>query len=121
MKLYRTTNGPLVERDGSYFLLPDMDWSGIFMLDDPAAALADRIVDAASIPAEEALLPSALLAPVDRQEVWAAGVTYFRSRDARMEEAKQAGGEDFYARVYDAERPELFMKATAHRVVGPGQ
>jgi 2-dehydro-3-deoxy-D-arabinonate dehydratase len=59
------------------------------------------------------------LAPIGNQEVWAAGVTYFRSRDARMEESKAAGGGDFYDRVYSAPRPELFFKATPHRVVGP--
>ena len=59
-------------------------------------------------------------APIGRQEVWAAGVTYRRSREARMEEAKDAGGGDFYAKVYEAERPELFFKAAAHRVVGTG-
>jgi len=61
-----------------------------------------------------------LLAPIGSQEVWAAGVTYHRSRDARMEESESAGGGDFYDRVYHAERPELFFKATPHRVVGPG-
>ena len=54
------------------------------------------------------------------QEVWAAGVTYYRSRSARIEESKDAGGGDFYDRVYAAERPELFFKATGRRVVGPG-
>jgi 2-dehydro-3-deoxy-D-arabinonate dehydratase len=57
--------------------------------------------------------------PIGTQEVWAAGVTYYRSREARMEESKPAGGGDFYDRVYDAERPELFFKASPHRVVGP--
>ena len=60
----------------------------------------------------------ALLAPISSQEVWAAGVTYLRSRAARMEEAKSAGGGNFYDRVYNAERPELFFKATPNRVVG---
>src|ERR1019366_1654275 len=59
-----------------------------------------------------------LLAPIGQQEVWAAGVTYFRSRGARIEESKDAGGGDFYDRVYSAERPELFFKATGRRVVG---
>ncbi|MDR3453460.1 MAG: fumarylacetoacetate hydrolase family protein, partial [Rhodoferax sp.] len=59
-------------------------------------------------------------APIESQEVWAAGVTYYRSRSARMEESKSAGGGDFYDRVYSAERPELFFKSTASRVVGPG-
>jgi 2-dehydro-3-deoxy-D-arabinonate dehydratase len=57
-----------------------------------------------------------LKAPIDRQEVWAAGVTYLRSRDARMEESRQR---DVYDRVYDADRPELFLKATPNRVSGP--
>jgi 2-dehydro-3-deoxy-D-arabinonate dehydratase len=58
-----------------------------------------------------------LIAPVESQEVWAAGVTYLRSREARMEETQTA---DIYARVYEAERPELFFKAAGWRVVGPG-
>jgi 2-dehydro-3-deoxy-D-arabinonate dehydratase len=62
-----------------------------------------------------------LLPPIGSQEVWAAGVTYLRSRDARMEEAKAAGGGDFYDKVYDAERPELFFKALPHRVAGHKQ
>jgi 2-dehydro-3-deoxy-D-arabinonate dehydratase len=62
-----------------------------------------------------------LLAPIGTQEVWASGVTYFRSRSARMEESKAAGGGDFYDRVYAAERPELFFKSLPYKVVGPGQ
>lgn len=65
-------------------------------------------------------LPQELLAPLEEQEVWAAGVTYYRSRAARMAESESAGGGDFYDRVYSAERPELFFKTTAHRVVGSG-
>jgi len=57
------------------------------------------------------------LPPVDEQEVWAAGVTYERSREARQEESVDGG--DIYARVYGAERPELFFKALGSRVVGP--
>lgn len=59
-----------------------------------------------------------LLAPLDAQEVWAAGVTYKRSQEAR--ERESAGAGRFYDLVYSAERPELFLKATPHRVVGPG-
>jgi 2-dehydro-3-deoxy-D-arabinonate dehydratase len=57
------------------------------------------------------------LAPVDTQEIWAAGVTYRRSREARQEEAIDGG--DVYARVYNAERPELFFKALGAKVIGP--
>jgi 2-dehydro-3-deoxy-D-arabinonate dehydratase len=67
------------------------------------------------------VLPAAdvrFLPPVDAQEVWAAGVTYKRSKEAREEES--AGAARFYDLVYKAARPELFFKATARRVVGPG-
>jgi 2-dehydro-3-deoxy-D-arabinonate dehydratase len=85
----------------------------------PAAEIAREVArvrdsGATPVPAGEAIL----LAPIDAQEVWACGVTYVRSRDARMEESTE---EDVYERVYRAERPELFFKATATRVVGPGQ
>ena len=60
-----------------------------------------------------------LLPPIDTQEVWAAGVTYKRSQRARMEESEAAAS--CYDRVYNADRPELFFKATPHRVSGHGQ
>ena len=62
-----------------------------------------------------------LLTPIGSQEIWAAGVTYHSSRLARMEESKDAGGGDFYSRVYGADRPEIFFKATPARTVGPGK
>ena len=62
-----------------------------------------------------------LLPPIEEQEIWAAGVTYLRSKTAREEESASAGGASFYDKVYSAPRPELFFKATARRVVGPGQ
>ena len=70
--------------------------------------------------AEAPILATAveLLAPIDRHEVWGAGVTYERSKIAREDESEQAAS--FYDRVYRAERPELFFKATPNRVVGPG-
>ena len=82
---------------------------------DPVAA-----VWAAAARAERTPIPAPpeRLAPVDEQEVWAAGVTYERSRQARREESPSGG--DFYDLVYEAERPELFFKALPHRVAGPG-
>jgi 2-dehydro-3-deoxy-D-arabinonate dehydratase len=85
----------------------------------PAAELRAALRAVVDAPLEEMPLTSVTLkAPIDRQEVWAAGVTYLRSRDARMEESSQR---DVYDRVYDADRPELFLKATPNRVSGPGQ
>ena len=60
-------------------------------------------------------------APIGNQEIWAAGVTYLRSKEARMDEAKESGAADFYAKVYEAKRPELFFKSTAARCAGPDQ
>lgn len=81
------------------------------------AELRDRLAAvAASGQPGIALAAVTLAAPIDRQEVWAAGVTYRRSRDARMEESNEAS---IYDRVYEAERPELFLKATPGRVRGP--
>jgi 2-dehydro-3-deoxy-D-arabinonate dehydratase len=84
-------------------------------LPDPLQAIREA---AAQAPALEDAGTLELLAPIDQQEVWAAGVTYERSRQARREESVDGG--DVYDRVYAAERPELFFKALPHRVSGPG-
>src|SRR4051794_20491082 len=84
----------------------------------PVAELRAALKAVVDVPYEDMPLTAVTLkAPIDRQEVWAAGVTYLRSRDARMEESSQR---DVYDRVYDADRPELFLKATPNRVAGPG-
>lgn len=89
--------------------------SDVLHADDPAS-LARELVDdnARNVP----LRDLTLLAPLDDQEVWAAGVTYKRSQEAR--ERESAGAARFYDLVYTAPRPELFLKATPHRVAGPG-
>jgi 2-dehydro-3-deoxy-D-arabinonate dehydratase len=119
MRLFRTAGGPVVEESGRQYLLADANWDEVVNRRGLAASL--RASTSNLEPLGTPLSPAEFLAPLARQEVWAAGVTYFRSRDARMEESQEAGGGDFYARVYEAERPELFFKATAHRVSGPGQ
>jgi len=121
MLLFKTTRGVLVQRGQEYFCLPGADWDQLFREMHPAAAVERKLRGWEPIANGAELLKKELLPPIGQQEVWAAGVTYFRSRDARMEEAKAAGSGDFYARVYVAERPELFFKATPHRVVGHGE
>jgi 2-dehydro-3-deoxy-D-arabinonate dehydratase len=81
---------------------------------DPAELVRSRCADDTGVPLDRVQL----LPPVDQQEVWAAGVTYKRSREAR--ERESAGAARFYDLVYNAARPELFLKATPRRVVGPG-
>ncbi len=92
------------------------DMSSWLSLPDPLSAVDDALSRARDFPIEPEVV---LLPPTDVQEVWACGVTYLRSKVARMDES-EAGG-DFYDQVYDAERPEIFFKAGANRVVGPGE
>ena len=117
MKLYRTAGGPVVEEHGRLYAVADEDWDSLVQRENLLAHLRQRVGDGHFRPATG---PPQALAPVGRQEVWAAGVTYLRSKVARMEESGAAGGGSFYDRVYAAARPELFFKATPHRVVGPG-
>ena len=116
MIIYKTMQGLYVEDAGQYYRLEGPSWDAFIMRDDLQEYLSDVIGKSQPIGDE---LPYAMEAPIENQEVWAAGVTYYRSRSARIEESKDAGGGDFYDRVYSADRPELFFKATPHRVAGP--
>ncbi len=109
MKVYRDDQGVLIERERRW-VRP----SGVSIDTFLESAFSESSLGAL----DEAEPPKVPLAPIERQEVWAAGVTYFRSREARMEESEREA--DVYDRVYSAARPELFFKATSHRVVGPG-
>ena len=117
VRLFRTKTGCVVERDWRYFRAEGADWDALLAKEDLKGALEAMIDDSESTAGFHA---AELLAPIGRQEVWAAGVTYYRSRGARMEESRDAGGGSFYDRVYSAERPELFFKSTASRTVGTG-
>ncbi len=117
MKLFRTTGGIFVEQDEQHYLVADHGWDELLSRDDLPEFLAGFVGRARPL---SGFREGEVLAPIVGQEVWAAGVTYYRSRGARMEESKDAGGGDFYDRVYTAERPELFFKSTASRTVGTG-
>lgn len=117
MKLYRTRNGIFLSPDQSYYRLEGESWDALIARDD----LHDHCLAAIrNVSPSKEFSEADVLPPIENQEVWAAGVTYYRSRTARMEESKDAGGGSFYDRVYSAERPELFFKATGRRVVGHG-
>src|SRR4051812_29934721 len=115
VKLFRTATGRFVEEDGHHYRIEALTWDALLAHDNLEDCLAAIIEGEA--PTHE-FQSAPLIAPIEGQEVWAAGVTYYRSRGARMEESKDAGGGDFYDRVYSAERPELFFKSTASRSVG---
>ena len=116
MKLYRTASGLVVEEGDRYYASTNASLDSLMVRDDLEEHLTTLIRE--WTPADASALQK-LRAPIGSQEVWGAGVTYYRSRVARMAESPAGGS--FYDRVYDAERPEIFFKATAHRVVGPNQ
>ena len=116
MKLYRTPTGLIADNALEFRALPaDFTLDDLFCAADPFRAAEDAF-DRGS----QTRHPAELCAPIQSQEVWAAGVTYQRSRVARVAESKDAGGGAFYDKVYEAARPELFFKATPHRVAEPG-
>src|SRR5213080_1372046 len=110
MRLYKTRHGVALEDDGSWYDLPGAGWDAMANRSDLLDFLRTQLRTARRLDA--ALADDEFLAPIGSQEVWAAGVTYLRSREARMEESKDAGGGSFYDRVYNADRPELFFKGT---------
>ncbi|MFM7628751.1 MAG: fumarylacetoacetate hydrolase family protein [Algoriphagus sp.] len=122
MRLYKLISGTLLELNGTYFLGPELDWDQLLGREQLPKLLASEASHWEKVGFDKAkeCIAEGLLAPMGTQEVWAAGVTYFRSRTARMEESSDAGGATFYDKVYVAERPELFFKATASRVSNPG-
>ena len=118
MKIYKTTSGILVHHQGQFYSNSNTQWDTLINQPNLRAVLERSLSQWEKEDDGQQLIDNELLPPIGQQEVWASGVTYYRSRDARMEESKKAGGGSFYDRVYDAERPELFFKASAARVVG---
>src|SRR5215475_1925463 len=102
IKLYKTDEFPAVEIDHKFYRVDANDFDALLNHSDLAEFLRTQ-----ARPEQAAELPSVLLPPIGTQEVWASGVTYEVSREARFEEAKEADGGVFYRRVYNAERPEL--------------
>lgn len=115
IRIFKHDRDIYLERSGSWFHLTNRDWDD-FINRKGLFRFLKNLLDGMA-PLDEAPEFRAD-APIGSQEVWAAGVTYLKSKIARMEEAEAAGGGDFYDRVYDAPRPEIFFKATPARTVG---
>jgi 2-dehydro-3-deoxy-D-arabinonate dehydratase len=117
MHLYKTGKGNFIVFDNNAYKI-DQDWDTIVNHESLHKYLAGIVSKATAVSPD--VLKEAIVryleAPIGSQELWAAGVTYLRSRDARMEESKASGAADCYQQVYDAERPELFFKSLPHRV-----
>ena len=118
MKLYKTKTAVVVEFEDQFYECPKAVFGALIQRDDLFKILVSYCVPEHRIDNDLKALLKQVLPPIDQQEVWAAGVTYYRSKTARMEESKDSGGSSFYDRVYEAARPELFFKSTAARVVG---
>ncbi len=118
MKIYRTLDSTFLNLEDNWYRLESFSLDNLFSSDAPRDRLFDLARREHSISPQESPLRGTILPPVGSQEIWGAGVTYFKSREARIEESESAKGGDFYDKVYYAERPELFFKANAHRVVG---
>jgi len=122
MHLYKTTKGIVLQTSDRYYLV-NRPWDQLVNVNNLYEHLLEGTNQYTPIDTTEAtaLIEQYLLPPIGSQEVWAAGVTYLKSRDARMEESEASGAADCYQRVYNAERPELFFKSLAHRVAGHQQ
>lgn len=116
MRIYKTKNGAVIEHNDQFFHKNIDNWNHFIN----RKGLHDILLqEVGSFEPSSKDAIAEVEAPIGNQEIWASGVTYMRSRNARMEESKDAGGGTFYDRVYDADRPELFFKATPERTVGP--
>ena len=120
MHIFKTNQKVIVRYNDEFFSSADWSWDSFV---NRKGLYQQVLGDLKNITADNSLKETqqTLSAPIASQEVWASGVTYLRSREARMEESKDAGGGDFYAKVYDALRPELFFKSPGYRVVGHGE
>jgi len=119
MKLFKVEGAVLLQTASALYELYNQSWDALVNqenLYDFLAAYAN-----ANQPIASTIDGKQLESPVGSQEIWAAGVTYLRSKEARMDESKESGAADFYAKVYEAKRPELFFKSTAARCAGPDQ
>jgi 2-dehydro-3-deoxy-D-arabinonate dehydratase len=118
MKLYKTSAGNAIFHNEQFFLSPEKDWDTLINQADLHSVLLAQTEQEPPLGAWEWLASQTVFSPIGQQEIWAAGVTYLRSKIARMEESKDSGGDTFYDKVYSAERPEVFFKGTAIRAVG---
>ncbi|MCH6198377.1 fumarylacetoacetate hydrolase family protein [Aquiflexum sp. LQ15W] len=115
MKIYQSAQGIIIESESGFFKSKVNDWNTLVNSDNLFQKLKEDVSNSEKID----WTPKDIAAPIGTQEIWAAGVTYFRSREARMEESKESGAAVFYSKVYEAERPELFFKSTYYRVAQP--
>ncbi len=117
MRIYKTADTIILEHESKYYKVSEKNWDVFINRDSLYQLLLQEMKHLLEVDSDW-FQTQKILPPIGSQEVWAAGVTYLRSKVARMEESEESGAASFYDKVYDAERPELFFKATPQRVVG---
>src|SRR5687768_9331429 len=120
MKIYLTKKGIVIQDNDNYYLEKEKNWDEYINDDNLYSKIKKAAATLKPDPALKEYCETDTLAPLQSQEIWACGVTYYRSKVGREEESKNTGGSEFYSRVYDADRPEIFFKSTPYRAVGPG-
>lgn len=118
MKLYKKKNQVIVHFNQSYYLLNNQNWDLLINDDNLFSKIKNQILSAPSVDKSEIKF---IDPPIESQELWASGVTYLISKKERENESKKSGGSEFYNKVYNADRPELFFKATKNRISGNDQ
>ena len=118
MKLYKKKNQVIVHFNQSYYLLNNQNWDLLVNDDNLFSKIKNQILSAPSVDKSEIKF---IDPPIESQELWASGVTYLISKKERENESKKSGGSEFYNKVYNADRPELFFKATKNRISGNDQ
>ncbi len=118
MKLYKKKNQVIVQFNQSYYLLNNQNWDLLVNDDNLFSKIKNQILSAPSADKSEIKF---IDPPIESQELWASGVTYLISKKERENESKKSGGSEFYNKVYNADRPELFFKATKNRISGNDQ
>ena len=119
MKIYKKGDRAILNVEDRYYAYPVNDWDQFINRENLHQYLTSLVDTLDPIEIQPDTLEHTD-PPMGNQEIWAAGVTYLKSKTARMEEAKEAGGDQFYNKVYEAPRPELFFKAGRQRTVGHG-
>mgnify|MGYP000046782619 FL=1 len=119
MKLFKVDGAVLLQTATAEYKVETLSWDALVNQENLYDFLAAYAIT--HEPIASTIHGKQVEAPIGSQEIWAAGVTYLRSKEARMDEAKESGAADFYAKVYEAKRPELFFKSTAARCAGPDQ
>lgn len=117
IRVYKTDKAIIIEKDNNYFISNETNWDVFVNRDKLYQEIQKELKKLKPAGDSDWLRQQKVGVPIGTQEVWAAGVTYLRSKIARMEESEESGGATFYDKVYDAERPELFFKSTAPKVI----